>query len=199
MKQQETYIKNQLLKKVFYKTIVRNINIVSQSKKHLLKTKKAIDLIFKIDPSFFDKEKILKVILIYPGNTEIGCIFERERIYVNQPKHINQSSVLWWASTIMHESWHVHQFNYSPMITNGRAEYGAYRIQRKFLEKLKAWYEIRWLDKMQKEKWWKSEKTLFKKGVGYDAESRNAMQLKFEKFVYLYMHNKLHIQTIESR
>ena len=185
-----------LLRHVFYRLRAGSITVVSPFKKHLSKTKESLALLQKINRKAFNEVQKLKDILIYPGTTELGCLFEKEKIYINQPKHIDQSSVIWWASTILHEAWHLHQYTDSPDMTNGRAEYGAYRVQRKFLMKAKAITEVQWLDKMQKAQWWKGDDTSFKKQIGYNNDARNTTQREFEQFIKLYKQHKLTIKDL---
>jgi hypothetical protein len=183
-------------KKLFFKTVIFDINIVSQNKSHLKKIKKALELIRDTDDSLFKKVLRLKAILVFHGKDYYGVVFEKQRVYIDQPKAIKDSSVEFLASSIIHEAWHIDQYTRGTRKFDGRAERGAYLIQKKFLMKVRRKFEIKWLDREYKLKWWQPEDTFDKKSSGYDRTNVDKKGIDFWLFFKKYQTNKLKIRTI---
>src|SRR3972149_9077224 len=93
-----------LYRKPFYKSVVFGINIVSQNRKHINRIREALLLLKNTDRRLFSKVLCLKAILIYPGKDEYGAVFEKERIYVDQPETVEKASLVWLASSLVHEA-----------------------------------------------------------------------------------------------
>jgi len=179
--------------KPFFRSAVFGIDVVAQDKKDIDKIKKALLLIKKIDPRLFSKVLQLKAILIYPGRNEYGAVYEKERIYIDQPKAIKESTLIYLASSIVHEAWHIDQYKRKIREYGIKTEKGAYLVQKRFLLKAGAKADAEWLDKMYKQQWWKPEPTKTKKKAGYDDKSVEKTRNEFWKFLNKYKKGKLRI------
>ena len=178
-------------KKPFYRAIVFGIDIVSQNRKHINRIREALLLLKNTDRRLFSKVLCLKAILIYPGKDEYGAVFEKERIYVDQPETVNKASLVWLASSLVHEVWHIDQYKRGIRKCGIKTEKGAYLVQRRFLSKVGSKEDIERLDKMYKLQWWESESTDFKKDIGYDDKSVDKTWLEFWNFLGRYKTKKL--------
>jgi len=185
-----------LYRKPFYKSVVFGINIVSQNRKHINRIREALLLLKNTDRRLFSKVLCLKAILIYPGKDEYGAVFEKERIYVDQPETVEKASLVWLASSLVHEAWHIDQYKRGIRKYGIKTEKGAYLVQRRFLSKVGSKEDIKWLDKMYKLQWWESESTAFKKDIGYDDKSVDKTWLEFWNFLGRYKTKKLRLIDI---
>ncbi|KKU17158.1 MAG: hypothetical protein UX26_C0006G0007 [Parcubacteria group bacterium GW2011_GWC1_45_9] len=184
-------------KKQFYKTVLWGIEAVSINKSHLKKIKRSLELIKNTDNFLFRRVLRLKAILIFPGKSYYGAVYERKRIFIDQPKSIVESSVQFLASSIIHEAWHVYQYAHGTRKFDGRAERGAYIAQRKFLKKTGKKSELKWLDREYKTEWWRPEDTKDKKDSGYDKKGVDKANADFLDFLKQYRQNELKIKEIE--
>lgn len=186
-------------KKSFFRAVVFDIDVVSKNKEDIEKIRQAIHLIKKIDPRLFSKVLRLKAILIYPGKNEYGAVYEKERIFIDQPKSINISSIQFLASSIIHEAWHIDQYFHGTRKFDGRAERGAYIAQRKFLKKTGTRFELNWLDRQYKSQWWKPESTEEKRDSGYDKIGVGRANIEFWQFLNKYKEGKLFLRDLSPK
>lgn len=190
-------MKSRKLKKQFYKAAFCDVEVISQKKSHLKKIKQSFELIKNIDNSLFKKVLRLRAILIFPGKSYYGAVYEKERVFIDQPKSITASSVPFLASSIVHEAWHVYQYAHGTRKFDGRAERGAYLAQRRFLKKAGRKSELKWLDCEYKVKWWKPEDTKDKKSTGYDNRGVEKSREDFAELLSQYKQGKLNIKEIK--
>lgn len=188
--------KTKKLRKPFYKSVVFGITIVSQDKKHIVQFEKALLLIKKTDRRLFLKVVCLKAILIYPGENQYGAVYEKERIFIDQPKSMQKVSSSWLASILVHEAWHIDQYKRKIREFGVKTEKGAYLVQRRFLLKVGVKSEIKWLDKVYQSKWWESETKKAKNSQGYDKKSVEKNEVAFWKFMNQYKAKKLSLIEI---
>lgn len=192
-----TSMKSRKLKKQFYETVLWGIEVISQGKSHLKKIKQSLELIKNTDNLLFKKALRLKAILIFPGKSYYGAVYEKERVFIDQPKSIVASSVPFFASSIVHEAWHVYQYARGTKKFDGRAERGAYLVQRRFLKKAGRKSELKWLDREYKVKWWRPEDTKDKKSTGYDNRGVEKSREDFAEFLSRYKQGKLKTKNIK--
>jgi hypothetical protein len=174
-------MKKFLLKKIY------GIEIVAPTKKEINKLKKALEFI-KIK-----EEKVLKIlqwlraILVFPGKTYNNWLVLDKKIYICQPKTILESTKQYLASLLVHEAKHIFQYKNKQKTVGRKAEFSAYKFQRKFLVKYGKPSEVEWLDQQFQEKWWlKFEKE--SKGTTSSSNYKT-----FLKFIDLYIKGKLKI------
>ena len=184
------------LHKQFYSSVAFGIRVVSPKKALIQKLTSALNLIRETDYNLFKKVLEIKCILIYPGNDYYGVIYEQRRIFVDQPKDVQDSSVPWLASSLVHEAWHIDQYKRGIVEYGMRTERGAYLVQRRFLSKVGKKFELRWLDRQYKEQWWKPEKQSKETGDGYDLDSVTDYRKLFSTFIKLYKQGKLKIKEV---
>ena len=184
------------LRNQFFGSVVYGVRIVAPQKALIQKLAYAFHLIHETDQNAFKKVLKIKHILIYPGNDYYGAAYERQRIFIDQPKSIRDSSTAYLASSIIHEAWHIDQYLRGIVEYGARAERGAYLVQRKFLSKTGKKFEVRWLDKEYKGQWWNTEKQDKKTGGGYDTGSVTNYRKLFFAFIRMYKHGKLKIKEI---
>ncbi|MEW5805537.1 MAG: hypothetical protein AB1721_02345 [Patescibacteria group bacterium] len=181
------------MKILFYKKTFLEIDFISPHKTHISKLIRSFKLIQVFDPLFFQKKiKLLKAVLVYPGNDYYSEVFSRQRIWICQPKTIRESKLTYLASLGVHESWHIVQYLRGVKNIASLAERGAYLKQREFLVKAKDYSSVHWLDKVYKTKWWED---------GGDPDTRVSdnqvlMRKKFLEFLKQYQTNQLRIKTI---
>ena len=180
----------------FYKIEPFGIPTISKSKGHLRKIKKSLVLIQNTDILLFRKVLRLRLILVFPGDSYYGVVFPGQRIYIDQPKAIRDSSIPFLASSIIHEAWHIDQHERGMRDFSGKAERGAYLVQRRFLTKTGSKREVKWLDREYGLKWWQPEDTAEKKQSGYDNVSTNKSVSEFRKLFKQYKQGKLKIEEI---
>ncbi len=186
-----------LQKRRFFKIVLFGIKIVSPTLASLRKIKIALELIQTADKTLFRKVLRIKHVVIFPGNDYYGCVLEKERTYIDQPRAIQDSSVAYLASSFVHEAWHIDQYLRGITEYGALAERGAYRVQRRFLAKTGTRSEIQWLDKQYRLQWWVSEKQSKTNNDGYDTESVERHDTEFRAFIKLYRAGKLRLTEID--
>lgn len=144
-----------------------NIEIVAKTDKEIKKITEALEFIKIEDEKSFSILRNLKAILVLPKKRYDNTLFVKESVYICQAGTILRSSVFYLASLFVHEVRHLWQYRKGKHYYGNKAEQDAYKFQRKFLKKFgeKSKKEIKWLDKLFKEKWWiytnkKGKKTL---------------------------------------
>ena len=182
--------------KRFYRAYVFGIAIIAPQKILMQKLTRALHLIYETDNNIFQKVLNIKHILIYPGKDYYGVVFEKQRIFVDQPKTIQDSSVAYLASSLVHEAWHIDQYIRGIVEYGARAERGAYLVQRRFLSKVGKKFEVHWLDKEYKSQWWEPKGQSKETGGGYDTDSVTEYRKLFRVFIKLYKQGKLKIKDI---
>lgn len=130
--------------------------IVAPAKIHIKKLTDALYFFSYHDPKMFRKFRSMKAILVYPGKgseREYGFHGD-DKIWVCHSRLVRKSSVSYLASTLVHETWHLIQYDRGSKNYGDRAEKGAYKKQREFLVKVGNKEAAKWLDSEFKEKWW---------------------------------------------
>lgn len=144
------------MSRTFYLKKFKRGVIVAPAKVHIKKLTEALRFFSYYDPETFRKFRSMKAILVYPGGgyeSDFG-LHGKERIWVCGTKSVTGSPVGYLASVLVHETWHLVQYNRGTKNYGARAERGAYLKQRRFLLKVGDKESVRWLDTVFKKKWW---------------------------------------------
>ncbi len=139
------------------------IEIVGSTLKDLKKVSEAI-LFLKKDDVWGNKLNNLKKIIIHGKNSYDNELFHRGRIWVCQLGTVRESSVVYLASLIAHEIYHVLQRKKGMDNVNSRMEPAAYGAQIRFLKKYGTKRDVWWVSKLLKEKHWEGQIEINKKG-----------------------------------
>ncbi|OGY39330.1 MAG: hypothetical protein A2418_01525 [Candidatus Brennerbacteria bacterium RIFOXYC1_FULL_41_11] len=134
------------------------------TKEEKLRRKLNVSLDFIKKTRFVNLIKNINKIKVFDKNGYDTDVNVKTRVWYVQPKTIKYSSVEYLSSLFIHEAWHVEQEK-KGLNPNGRTrtERGAYLKQRLFLELYGEQYEVDWLDKEYKRKWWLDKKRVLPK------------------------------------
>lgn len=141
------------------------INIVGQNLKDIKKVSEAV-LFLNKDTIWNKKIKNLKQIVIHSKNSYDNELFYKGRIWVCQLGTVREASVVYLASLIIHEIFHILQEKRGMDNKNSRMEPAAYKAQINFLKKYGTKRDVLWVSKLLKEKHWVEQIDMSRKGKG---------------------------------
>lgn len=143
------------LGKQYQRKKICGICIMAQTPKELRCVEIAIKFVAKKEKKLLIQLKKIDAILVYAKKRGYdNLLFAKERIYVCQTRTVLDSTKEYLASLFLHEARHLSQFEKKKLWQGNKAEEGAYRFQRRFLEKYSTPEEIQWLDEAYRGKWW---------------------------------------------
>lgn len=138
------------------------IHIYAFRKKHITSIVCALLYIQKYDLRTFKKALSLKYILVHPKYAYDNEFFYSKKAWVCQAGTVQESSVSYLASLIVHEVHHLSQFTKGVRNISYRAEPGAYCAQIAFLRKTKQKKEADYVYKLFRKKFWLSNENVSK-------------------------------------
>lgn len=139
------------------------IEIIGATLKDLKKVSEAV-LFLASDSAWAGKLKNLKKIIIHGKNSYDNELFHRGRIWVCQLGTVRESSVVYLASLIAHEIYHIIQGKKGMDNINSRMEPAAYNSQIRFLKKYGTRRDVWWVSKLLKERHWEGQIEVNRKG-----------------------------------
>jgi hypothetical protein len=162
--------------KKFYFKKFKNILIIVPAPSYIKKLKDALVFLEKKDQkSFLKVKKTTKTIFIISEKGYYNETFVKEKMWLAQGSFIKDKSYpyQYLASLLLHEAHHIAQYLTGHKYAGSRAEYRAYFVQRKFLNKINYSNAVQWLDEQFNKKWWQTlDKN--KKNINY---SRKILRL----------------------
>jgi len=173
----------------FYRKRINNINIISPSKIYIKNIEMSLRMLKEWDKNNFNKiNRYLKTIIIHPKNKNYNILIANKNAWVTGYGNFsdNDYDTPYMASLLIHETYHITQYFSGHKNYGKKAEFKAYKIQRKFLKKIKYDYAVNWLDKQYNEKWWKL--------LGSDKKNAD----DFCRLLNNYQNEKLDIQDLKS-
>lgn len=173
----------------FFLKKINDINVVSSSKIYIKNIEMSLRILKEWDKNNFNKvNKYLKTILIHPKNKDYNLLIANKNAWITGYQNVldNDYDASYMASLFIHETYHITQYFSGHKNYGKKAETEAYKIQRKFLKKIKYDYAVDWLDKQYKKKWWKS--------LGSDKKNAD----DFRHLLNNYQNGKLDIQELKS-
>jgi hypothetical protein len=140
----------------FYERTMLDVKLVAKTKREIDALARALRLVKRRDPRTFRRFRLLAAILVYPRRGYDIAVYMADdpRVLVCESGTVLESSSAYLAGLLVHEVTHMVQWKRGERKHGTRIETEAYRIQRRFLEKVAATDEVEWLDKQYEGKWW---------------------------------------------
>ena len=119
-----------------FKAKYLGVHIKCQSRSQFQRLTRAFELLERYEPKVWRKSQTLRSIEVTPRKGYDNELFPDRRIWQVESFVIDKNPVFYIASLLLHETFHLAQFDRGVRNIDGRAEKGAYSAQAKFLYKI---------------------------------------------------------------